>query len=153
MHNMPIKNPSARRPLWSSTQKFRVCRIVDLCLQFCQAEERERDAAARRGRIEGGGRETAVPTRRYEGMDLDLKGGTTWKEGAEGSEVGWAISEPSVAQWLTGAIQPTASLPSPLFLPLLPLVILSPSTYGSYIYVYSCALLSWQEKPTRVTPN
>lgn len=38
----------------------------------------------------GGGRrrETAVPTRRYEGMDLDLKGGTTWKEGVEGSEVG-----------------------------------------------------------------
>lgn len=29
-----------------------------------------------------------MPTRRYEGMDLDLKGGTTWKEGAEGSEVG-----------------------------------------------------------------
>lgn len=39
-------------------------------------------------RVEGGGRETAVPTRRYEGMDLDLKGGTTWKEGVEGSEVG-----------------------------------------------------------------
>lgn len=36
-------------------------------------------------RVEGGGRETAV---RYEGMDLDLKGGTTWKEGVEGSEVG-----------------------------------------------------------------
>lgn len=33
-------------------------------------------------------RETAAPTRRYEGMDLDLKGGTTWKEGVEGSEVG-----------------------------------------------------------------
>lgn len=29
-----------------------------------------------------------MPTRRYEGMDLDLKGGTTWKEGVEGSEVG-----------------------------------------------------------------
>jgi len=55
----------------------------------------------RRGRVRererGGGegdyrgrrrRETAVPTRRYEGMDLDLKGGTTWKEGVEGSEVG-----------------------------------------------------------------
>lgn len=116
MHNAPMKNPPARRPLWSSTQKFRVRRIVDLCLQFCQAEERERDAAVAEGGggWEGEGRETAVPTRRYEGMDLDLKGGTTWKEGAEGSEVGWAISEPSVAQWLTGAIQPTASLPSPL---------------------------------------
>lgn len=45
------------------------------------------------GRDEGGyrgrrRRETAVPTRRYEGMDLDLKGGITWKEGVEGSEVG-----------------------------------------------------------------
>lgn len=51
-----------------------------------------RDREIERG--EGGGwrgrwrRETAVPTRRYEGMDLDLKGGTTWKEGVEGSEVG-----------------------------------------------------------------
>lgn len=49
----------------------------------------------RRGSARGGGRgapegrrETAAPTRRYEGMDLDLKGGTTWKEGVEGSEVG-----------------------------------------------------------------
>ncbi|EFN63034.1 hypothetical protein EAG_05738 [Camponotus floridanus] len=78
-----MKNPPAHRPLWASTQKFRVRRIVDLCLQFCQ-EERERGAAA--GWEEGGGRETAVPTRRYEGMDLDLKGGITWKEGVEGSE-------------------------------------------------------------------
>jgi len=37
---MPMKNPSVRRPLWSSTQKFRVRRIVDLCSQFWQAEER-----------------------------------------------------------------------------------------------------------------
>lgn len=44
-------------------------------------------AKARRSGREG--RETAAPpTRRYEGMDLDLKGGTTWKEGVEGSEVG-----------------------------------------------------------------
>lgn len=111
-----MKNPPAHRPLWASTQKFRVRRIVDLCLQFCQ-EERERGAAA--GWEEGGGRETAVPTRRYEGMDLDLKGGITWKEGVEGSEVGWAISEPSVAQWLTGAIQPTAST-LPFFSPFFP---------------------------------
>lgn len=67
--------------LRSSTQKFRVRRIVDLCSQFCQAKERGR------ARREGG--ETATPpTRRYEGMDLDLKGGTTWKERVEGSEVG-----------------------------------------------------------------
>lgn len=56
---------------------------------------------------------------RYEGMDLDLdldlKGGATEVEagrgarGVGGLEVGRAISEPSVAQWLTGAIQPTAS--------------------------------------------
>lgn len=45
---------------------------------------------------------------RYEGMDLDLKGGRTRVGGAEwgrrvgGLEVGRAISEPSVAQWLTG---------------------------------------------------
>lgn len=37
---MPMKNPSERRPLWSSTQKFRVRRTVDLCSQFCHAEER-----------------------------------------------------------------------------------------------------------------
>lgn len=46
-------------------------------------ERREDDGGGERGR-----RETAAPTRRYEGMDLDLKGGTTWKEGVEGSEVG-----------------------------------------------------------------
>lgn len=46
----------------------------------------EREIGAGRGT--GRRRETAVPTRRYEGMDLDLKGGTTWKEGVEGSEVG-----------------------------------------------------------------
>jgi len=40
--------------------------------------ERERETDEKR----------AAPTRRYEGMDLDLKGGTTWKEGVEGSEVG-----------------------------------------------------------------
>lgn len=46
---------------------------------------------------------------RYEGMDLDLKGGRTRRQGQLGGlEVGRAISEPSVAQWLTGAIQPTA---------------------------------------------
>lgn len=45
---------------------------------------------------------------RYEGMDLDLKGGRTrWQGRLGGLEVGRAISEPSVAQWLTGAIQPT----------------------------------------------
>lgn len=47
----------------------------------------EKGSKARRSEQEG--RETAAPpTRRYEGMDLDLKGGTTWKEGVEGSEVG-----------------------------------------------------------------
>lgn len=47
---------------------------------------------------------------RYEGMDLDLKGGRTrWQGRLRGLEVGRAISEPSVAQWLTGAIQPTSS--------------------------------------------
>lgn len=35
-----------------------------------------------------GERTRNAPTRRYEGMDLDLKGGTPWKEGVEGSEVG-----------------------------------------------------------------
>lgn len=45
---------------------------------------------------------------RYEGMDLDLKGGRTrWQGRLGGLEVGRAISEPSVAQWLTGAVQPT----------------------------------------------
>lgn len=48
---------------------------------------------------------------RYEGMDLDLKGGRTRRQGRLGGlEVGRAISEPSVAQWLTGAIQPTGCL-------------------------------------------
>jgi len=50
---------------------------------------REREMGGGEGNYRGRRRrETAVPTRRYEGMDLDLKGGTTWKEGVEGSEVG-----------------------------------------------------------------
>ncbi|KYQ57867.1 hypothetical protein ALC60_03170 [Trachymyrmex zeteki] len=57
----------------SASAADRVRRIVDLCSQFRWTGEREQ-------------RETAVPTRRYEGMDLDLKGGITWKEGVEGSE-------------------------------------------------------------------
>jgi len=52
-----------------------------------QAEERGGGEASR-DRERGGPETAAPPTRRYEGMDLDLKGGTTWKEGVEGSEVG-----------------------------------------------------------------
>jgi len=169
---MPMKNLLVWRPLWSSTQKFR--RLQDSrsmlaipvdggkgaarCSSGIEREresEREIESGEGGGKEGGGGgrRETAVPTRRYEGMDLDLKGGTTWKEGVEGSEVGWAISEPSVAQWLTGAIQPTASdfplPPSPSSTS--PISSLRPPTVS--VYVYSYALLSWQEKPTRVTPN
>lgn len=57
---------------------------------YMYGEDQRRVARGKGVRMTGARerRETAAPTRRYEGMDLDLKGGTTWKEGVEGSEVG-----------------------------------------------------------------
>lgn len=128
---MPMKNLSVRRPLWSSTQKFRHSQDSRSMLAIpvdggkgegervrCSGIERDWEVSegGQGGETRNGRADQAL---RRDGFGFE-GWHTTWKEGVEGSEVGWAISEPSVAQWLTGAIQPTAASPLPFLSLLLP---------------------------------
>lgn len=96
---MPMKNPPAGRPAGAAATLGVDPEISQssrsMLATLCQAEERVLRAAE-------GGRETAVPTRRYEGMDLDLKGGTTWREGGRGWKDRRLVEQLASRQWHSG---------------------------------------------------
>lgn len=156
---MPMKNLSVRRPLWSSTQKFRHSQDSRSMLAIpvdggkregkevrCSGIERdwEEGEGGREGR-----RETAVPTRRYEGMDLDLKGGT--QRGRRGWKDRRLVEQLASRQWHSGWQEPYNLLPSPPspFSLSSPSPISSLSTNGSYVCILVCLTQLARETDTR----
>lgn len=132
-----MKNPSVRRPLWSSTQKFRVRRVVDLCSQFWQAEERGRSDAGRGGGGRTRRRRGAGVRERERDEKRPRRPGVTkgwiwiWRVAQRGRR-GWKdrrlVEQLASRQWHSGWQGPY-NLPTSIRP-----AILSPTTYGSYVY-------------------
>lgn len=154
---MPMKNLSVRRPLWSSTQKFRHSQDSRSMLAIpvdggkgekCSGgiERREREREGRRG--EGGDEKRPCRPGVTKGWiwiwRVAQRGRRGWKD--------WRLVEQLASrQWHSGWQEPYNLLPPPPLSSPSPISSLHPPTVPMCVYSY--ALLSWQEKPTRVTPN
>lgn len=126
------------------TEISRSQRIVDLCSQL-RARERSRKRGRER-RVERGGTRNG---RTDQALRRDGFGFEGWHtvEGGGGRIGGWLSNQRAVSGTVADRDH-TTYYTSTHSLPLLPL-----SIHLWLLCVYSYALLSWQEKPTRVTPN